>query len=165
MLFQLLNIDATDFTSDLQTNNLARRKDYRYQISHREDFIAVKHMAEILIVDDNREHLEMLKLLFRCEGIEVHLASSGIEALKMMTEKTFSLMITDLNMPGMDGLELSRKALLTAPYMTIVMCTGELNPEIQHLATEIGIMTVLGKPFNSKRILQIVMDVVEQPKI
>ena len=73
-------------------------------------------------------------------------------------------MITDLNIPGLDGLELSRKALLIAPYMVIVMCTGDITPEISYIAAEIGIMKVLAKPFNPDDMLEMVREVVRNDR-
>ncbi|HEY6874176.1 MAG TPA: response regulator [Geobacteraceae bacterium] len=110
-------------------------------------------MADILIVDDDRQNLELLKLLLECEGIEAHCASSGEEALPKITERTFSLMITDLNMHGMNGFELSRKAQEIAPRMPIIMSTGDFSPEITRLAMEIGIAKILAKPFHPHRML------------
>jgi DNA-binding NtrC family response regulator len=118
-------------------------------------------MADILIVDDDRQNLELLRLLLESEGIEAHCASSGAEALRKITERAFCMMITDLNMPGLNGLELSQKALLIAPYMVIVMCTGDITPELPFLASEIGIMKVLAKPLSLDEILEMVREVVE----
>ena len=64
-------------------------------------------MEDILVVDDDRQILELVKRILEREGIVAHCVASGEEALEKMRERTFSLMITDLNMPGLDGLELS----------------------------------------------------------
>ncbi len=74
-------------------------------------------MVNILVVDDERDTLALIKHILELEEVQVHCSTSGEEALPMITERTFSLMITDLNMPRMDGFELSRKALDIAPQM------------------------------------------------
>lgn len=110
-------------------------------------------MLDILVVDDDRDNLGLIKHILELEGVEVHCASSGEEALPKITERTFSLMITDLNMPGMNGLELSRKALEISPQMPIIMISGDISPEITRLAMEIGISKILAKPFHPNRML------------
>ena len=66
--------------------------------------------GSVLIVDDDQRILELATFFLTREGVEVHCAADGEEALSKIRERTFAMMITDLNMPGMDGLELARKA-------------------------------------------------------
>jgi len=116
-------------------------------------------MEDILVVDDDRIILEVVKLILEREGIAAFCVESGEEALEKLNERTFSLMITDLNMPGLDGLELSRIGLEIAPQMPIIMDTGSISPRITHLAKEIGISKVLSKPFPPKVLLETIRDV------
>jgi two-component system cell cycle response regulator CpdR len=116
-------------------------------------------MEDILVVDDDRTMLELVKRILEREGNVVHCVASGEEALEQIKEKTFSLMITDLNMPGLDGLELARKGLEIAPLMPIIMDTGRISPKIIRLAREIGISKVLAKPFLVKELLETIRDV------
>jgi two-component system, cell cycle response regulator CpdR len=116
-------------------------------------------MEDILVVDDDRIMLELVKRILEREGNVVHCVSSGEEALEKIKEKTFSLMITDLNMPGLDGLELARKGLEIAPQMPIIMDTGRNSPKIIRLAKEIGISKVLTKPFLVKELLETIREV------
>jgi CheY-like chemotaxis protein len=119
----------------------------------------VKHMKEILVVDDDRMILEVLKSFLECEGIVTLCVESGKEALEKLNERSFSLMITDFNMPGMDGLELSRIGLEIAPQMPIIMDTGSISPKITRMAKEIGISKVLSKPFLPNVLLETIRDV------
>jgi len=112
----------------------------------------------ILIVDDDRDYLELVRGFFEHEGMKVHCATSGEEALRKMEKRSFTLMITDLNMPGIDGFELARTARTIAPQMLIVMSTGDISPEIPHLAMEAGIATVLAKPFRPEEVLTMVRE-------
>lgn len=61
--------------------------------------------------------------------------------------------VVDTLLSGMNGLELSRKALEIAPQMPIIMSTGDYSPEITRLAMEIGISKTLAKPFHPNRML------------
>ena len=116
-------------------------------------------MEDILVVDDDRQILEVVKRILEREGIVAHCVESGEEALEKIKERTFSLMITDLNMPGLDGLELSRIGLGIAPQMPIIMDTGSISPKITRLAKEIGISKVLTKPFLPNVLLETIRDV------
>jgi DNA-binding response OmpR family regulator len=116
-------------------------------------------MEDILVVDDDRVILEAVKRILEREGIVAHCVASGEEALEKIKERTFSLMITDLNMPGLDGLELARIGMGIAPQMPIIMDTGRISPKIIRLAKEIGISKVLTKPFLPNVLLATIRDV------
>src|SRR5476651_1204492 len=116
-------------------------------------------MEDILVVDDDKIVLALLKRILEREGFVAHCVASGEEAIERIKERTFSVMITDLNMPGLDGLELARKGLEIAPQMPIIMNTGGISPKIIRLAKEIGITKVLGKPFLVKELLETIREV------
>jgi two-component system cell cycle response regulator CpdR len=116
-------------------------------------------MEDILVVDDDSIMLQVIKRILGREGIVAHCVESGEEALEKIKERTFSLMITDFNMPGLDGLELTRKGLEIAPHMSIIMGTGGISPKITRLAKEIGISKVLTKPFRLNELLNEIRDV------
>src|SRR5664279_2021370 len=116
-------------------------------------------MENILVVDDDSLLLAVIKLILEREGFAAHCVESGEEAIEQIKEKTFSLMITDFNMPGLNGLELARKGLEIAPQMHVIMNTGGLTPIITRLAKEIGIAKVLSKPFLSTELMKTVSDV------
>lgn len=116
------------------------------------------HGKKLLLVDDDQDILRMVKNLLEQEGLTVQCAESGEEALSelRLREKPFSLMITDLNLPGLDGLALARKALELAPDMSVIMITGSIEQGITRMAEEAGIATVLFKPFNPDELLKAV---------
>ena len=116
-------------------------------------------MEDIMVVDDDLYNLDLVRQILECEGIKAYCVASGEEALRKLKEKTFLLMITDLNMPGINGFELSRKARVIAPHMTIIMSTGDYSPKICRLAVEAGIVNILAKPFHPNKMLEIVRDI------
>ena len=65
--------------------------------------------AAVLVVDDEKNQREMLGRYLRKKGYEVHLSSSGFEALDVIKENTIEILITDQKMPKMNGLELAEK--------------------------------------------------------
>ena len=117
-------------------------------------------MEDILVVDDDRIILEVVRRILEREGFVAHCVASGEEAIKQIKERTFSLMITDFNMPGLNGLELARKGLELAPQMPIIMDTGGLSPNITLMAKEIGIAKVLAKPFLPAELLKSIREVI-----
>jgi DNA-binding NtrC family response regulator len=119
---------------------------------------AEDQMENILIVDDDRDTLELVKGILEREGFVAHCVESGEEALEKITERTFSLMITDLNMPGLNGLQLARKCLEIAPQMPIIMDTGAISPKIIRQANELGISRIFAKPFLLKEFLKTIRE-------
>jgi CheY-like chemotaxis protein len=119
----------------------------------------VKHMEDILVVDDDSILLGVIKLILEREGFVAHCVESGEEAIEQIKGKTFSLMITDFNMPGLNGLELARKGLEIAPRMPVIMNTGGISPIVKRLAKEIGIAKVLAKPFLPTDLMKTIREV------
>lgn len=117
-------------------------------------------MEDILVVDDEPYYLLLVRNILEQVRMTVHCAASGEEALPRIKNGNFLLMITDLNMPGLNGLELARKALEIAPQMPIIMSTGAISPEIIRLALEIGISKVLAKPFHPNEMLKTIRSVI-----
>jgi DNA-binding NtrC family response regulator len=120
---------------------------------------AEKLMKEILVVDDDKELLALVKRILKCNGIAANCVESGEAALEQIKARTFSLMITDFNMPGLDGLELARKGMAIAPRMPIIMNTGAISAKIIREAAEIGIAEVLAKPFAAEELLETIRTV------
>ena len=110
----------------------------------------------LLVVDDNRIYLDMVKELFEYAGLKVLCADSGEEALEMIKEKPFGLIFTDFDMPQMNGIELAGRIREMVPDARIVMITSDPSPEITTLAMRAGISRVTSKPYELKHILDII---------
>ena len=80
--------------------------------------------ARILLVDDNRDGVDARRTFLQELGYEVLSAHCGLEALNATAEQTFDLIITDLKMEGMDGLELIRKLRESKFQNPIILLTG-----------------------------------------
>lgn len=116
-------------------------------------------MAEkprVLIVDDDNVQRMLMKMLFEKAGIEASCAKNGEEALQKMASHSFSYMITDLNMPRMNGIELARKAKTLAPRMIIALCTGDESLDVSWFDIETGIEAVFTKPVKYTDMLEMV---------
>ncbi len=114
----------------------------------------------ILIVDDDSDVLEMADYFFRETGVEAHCVESGSRALEEIQEKSFAVMLTDFNMPGMNGLQLAEKVREVAPQIRIIMATGHPSQELFDLAAKAGIVTVLAKPLHLEGLLALVNEIV-----
>ena len=111
-------------------------------------------MKYILLVDDDKDYLRLFGNFLQQEGFSVKCAANGDEALSILKEFTVHLMITDLNMPKMNGIELAKKALILLPFMPIILHSGSISPELPLLAEVVGISRVLAKPVNPCAMLE-----------
>lgn len=114
----------------------------------------------ILVVDDDSDVLEMADCFFKEAGVEVHCVESGSRALEKIREKNYAVMLTDYNMPVMNGLELAEKVKVIAPQTRIIMATGHPSPELSFLAAKAGIATVLAKPLHMAGLLDLVNEMI-----
>ena len=80
--------------------------------------------ASILVVDDERVIQDTLAWCLRTDGYEVHTAGSGEEALAIMADQRFDLIISDIIMPGLSGVDLLRKARAVRPRVSVSILDG-----------------------------------------
>ncbi|MEE2828447.1 MAG: sigma-54 dependent transcriptional regulator [Myxococcota bacterium] len=110
--------------------------------------------AEILVVDDEESNLKVLRRLLEKAGYAVSLAASGPEALETLRTQQPELLLTDLKMPGMDGLELLRAARTVAPSTEVILMTAFGTVEIAVAAMREGAYDFVSKPLNRHEILK-----------
>ena len=104
---------------------------------------------KILIVDDEPANLRTLVRLFRDE-YQVLTAGSGAEALQLLGQHDFALLITDQRMPGMTGIELLKNTVLLRPRMVRMILTGYTDVEALVEAINCGeVYRYVTKPWNN----------------
>lgn len=86
--------------------------------------------AKIILVDDEPEILEMLEGLLKSEGYDVWCTQSGTEAIELFKQKNADVVVTDIRMPGMDGLEVLRRVKAMDSRVEVVVLTGHASVEI-----------------------------------
>jgi CheY-like chemotaxis protein len=90
----------------------------------------------VLVVDDDREVLSVIERMFGHFKLKVDCVMSGTEALDRLKTKVYRTMITDLDMPGMDGLELARMARELFPDLNVVLFTSNTTEQVLNLALD-----------------------------
>ena len=110
-------------------------------------------MNTILVVDDEPNYLIVLSELLKEEGFEVMTAESGENGRKIVEENDLDLVITDMRMPGMDGLQLLKAIKEYNKDLPVIMITafGEVDKAV--VAMKAGAYNYLAKPFNNEELL------------
>lgn len=115
-----------------------------------------EHRQQILVVDDEVNLRRVLNAQLTRDGYDVHGAANGDEALRLLAEHHVDLMITDLRMPGMDGVELLQRALRQEPDLPVVMITAHGTVDTAVEALKSGAFDYITKPFDQEEVLAIV---------
>ena len=121
--------------------------------------------ARLLIVDDEEPQRLMLASLLGRAGYEVDAARDGSEALELLHDRSYDLMLTDQRMPKMDGLELLERARRDHSDLPVVLMTayGSVSTAVE--AMKRGAADYLTKPFERDELLIVVQKVLRQHKL
>jgi len=118
-------------------------------------------MASILIADDDEAVQQIVKILLQRSGHDVIGVSDGCKALQTFRERDFDLLIVDIFMPGMDGLETMKLVHEYRPGVPIIVISGHPfsahctpPPDFLTMATKLGAACSLQKPFKSAILLE-----------
>jgi DNA-binding NtrC family response regulator len=111
-------------------------------------------MAHILVVDDERNTCDALEMILRRDGHSVLTAASGNEAVALLEEHEVDLILSDMKMPQMDGLELLRHIKSRYPGLVVVMMSGHHDVTAAVEAMKEGAFDYLVKPFNRDDVLR-----------
>jgi len=119
-------------------------------------------MTKILAVDDSASMRQMVTFTLKSAGFDVTDASDGVEALKIAKTQSFDVVISDVNMPNMDGLSLCRelRQLPNFKFTPILMLTTESSTEKKQAGRSAGATGWIVKPFNPDQLLATVNKVI-----
>ncbi len=115
----------------------------------------------ILVVDDEQIVRDSLKDWLDDEGFFVDTAESGPQAMEKLGQESFNLMLTDIKMPGMDGVELLKAAKEIFPDLCVLMMTAYATVETAVEAMKIGALDYLMKPFDPDQLMPMIVKVYE----
>ena len=110
--------------------------------------------GRILVVDDDELVREVLAGALAFMGFDVDLAGSGAEGLRLFLKRPFDLVLTDLQMPGMDGFTLAIQVKDESPEIPVVLMTGHEKVKVLEMAEKSCVDSVLFKPLRLETIQQ-----------
>jgi len=113
-------------------------------------------MSSILIVDDELSMREFLKILLEKEGHAVEVAADASSALKAASDTDFDLVISDIRMPGMNGLQLLAELKKKTPDLPVIMITAFASPDDAVCAMKNGAFDYITKPFKVDEIQRVI---------
>ncbi len=121
----------------------------------------------ILLIDDDKLLVMTLKRLLIKEGYNVTIALSGIKALSLIQEHAFDLIMSDIKMPEIDGIETVKKireylSQNGKPLIPEIFITAYAKEEVYHNALELNAFGYIEKPFDIKTLLQTIKSVIDK---
>ena len=122
-------------------------------------------IVRVLVVDDEESMRRFLSILLEKEGYEVTLASNGEEALGKLQEGSFHLLITDLRMPGMSGVELLEKVQADEPNLPVVILTAYASEASAIEAMEKGAYQYIEKKAKNDEIVLVIKNALSMRRI
>ena len=123
--------------------------------------IRIMHPARLLLVDDDTSLLDVLTVRLRAAHYDVRVAESGEQAMGLMSVFHPQVLITDVRMNGMDGLELLRHAKTRNPGLPVIVLTGHATIPQAIEASQSGAFGFLTKPFETKDLLDLAARAIE----
>jgi two-component system, NtrC family, nitrogen regulation response regulator NtrX len=122
-------------------------------------------VAKILIVDDEAAIRRSIRDILEFEKYEVVEASNGMEALVKVKQKAFDVIILDIKMPQMDGMEALGRLQVIAPDVPVIMISGHGDIDTALEAVRKGAFDYLGKPFDARRLLITVRNALDKSSL
>ncbi len=115
----------------------------------------------VLLVEDDDDNRELMAEVLMVAGCTVHSVASGPEALRTLSERPVDVVVTDLGMPGMGGLEMARAAREIAPSVPVVVVTGWTEHQGVERARGREVDAVLVKPVDPDQLTRVVTAALE----
>jgi len=119
-------------------------------------------MKSILVVDDDRAIRDSLRMILQYAKYDVHFAEEGTSALAHLAAAQFDLVLLDIKMAGMDGMEVLRKIKDSETDLPVVMISGHGTIETAVEATRLGAFDFLQKPLDKDKLLIVVRNAIEK---
>ena len=114
----------------------------------------------ILVVDDIPDMANSLADILEMKGFAVHAAASGAEALEILRGQAVDILLTDVKMPGMNGLELYREARKLYPKVTTIFMTAYSADELIQQGRVEGIKAILDKPVDMEFLFTLLRSII-----
>ncbi len=122
-------------------------------------------MAEVLLIEDDASVATALRDLLRDEGFQVTMATDSREGLASARTGNFDVVLTDLQMPGVNGMEIIEQLQLDRPYLPVILLTAYHTTEAAIKATRLGAFDYVTKPIDPQDFLRIVKRALESTRL
>ena len=119
----------------------------------------------VLIVDDNKINQIVTQNILKKKGYTCNIASNGMAAIEMLKEEKFDLVLMDINMPEMNGLEATKVIRTFNTHMPIIALTAVEEGEIRNQAMSVGMNDVIIKPYDTQQFFQTIMRNISKVKM
>jgi DNA-binding NtrC family response regulator len=122
----------------------------------------MKRRLEILVLDDEEIVCTRLKPSLEKSGYRVETFTNSVLAKQRLEERSFDILVTDLKMPGIDGMELYRFVKDKWPNTRVIMISGFATVEIVREALKAGVRDIISKPFKISQLKELIDKVSEE---
>src|ERR1700730_6575513 len=119
-------------------------------------------MPKILVIDDEADMRFAVRMLLERSGHSVVEAENGESALARIDEGRPDLVLLDMRLPGMDGIQILQKIREKQKDLPIIMVTGYGNVELAEQAIQLGADHYLSKPFHNKELIEVIQQILEK---
>jgi len=120
---------------------------------------------KILVIDDEEYMRDSCRQMLSRRGHKVEIAEDGNQSLKIMADRDFDIVILDLKMPGISGMEVLKRIRSDTPETIVIVITGYATVESAVQAMKLGAYDFLPKPFNPDELNAIIKRAEEKRKI
>ena len=118
-------------------------------------------IRRLLVVDDEPIVGKRLKQVFTKIGFEIETFTDSASALAAIAERPFDIVVTDLKMEGIDGIEVLKRVRSQNPATQVIIITGYASPDTAELAQQEGVFAFLAKPFRLDELKQVIFRAIE----
>ncbi len=125
----------------------------------------MKNTAHLLVVDDDPNTLASLSRAFRLAGYEATVCDSAVRALELAKSERFDLIMSDVMMPGRDGISLLEDLKNAGVTTPVVMVSGQASIEMAVRATRLGAVDFLEKPLSTEKLMVTVENVLKLSRL
>lgn len=115
-----------------------------------------------LVIDDDLATLDLMRFQLESEKFDVETVANGVKGIALVEEKDFDIILTDLNMPGIDGIEMVKKCKEISPDTEIIMITGDGSATKAVEATKAGAFYYVEKPVDLEELMVLIEKAIER---